>query len=94
MYKCGWIRRLTLRDTGNYSLLEGLKVTSHAIAHREIFSRSVFRRAAEVTVGFHVITWNKRRFRSKQNFLSLFFLNHGSQEYLQTKKKNKRIMSL
>ena len=48
MYKGGWIGRLSLRDTRKASLLVGLKVTSHVIAQREIFSRSVLRQAAEV----------------------------------------------
>ena len=45
-----------------------------------------FYHQAADSVGFHVITWNKRRFRSKQSFLGLLFLHHGSQEYLQTNK--------
>ena len=48
MYKVGWIRQLSLRDTRKASLLVGLKVTSHLIAQQEIFSRSVLRQAAEV----------------------------------------------
>ena len=42
-----------------------------------------FYHLAADSVGFHAITKKKRRFRSKQNFLSLFFLN---QEDLKTDK--------
>ena len=45
-----------------------------------------FYHQAADSIGLHVITWKKRKFRLKQNFLSLFLLNHGSQEYLQTNK--------
>ena len=55
MYKYGFIGRLCLRDTRKASLLVGLKVTSHVIAHREIFSRSVLRQAAEVAGSLTII---------------------------------------
>ena len=46
--KGGWKGRMSLRDTRKDTLLEGLKLTSHVIAQRDIFSRSAIRRAAEM----------------------------------------------
>ena len=39
---------MSLRDTRKDTLLEGLKLTSHVIAQRDIFSRSAIRQAAEM----------------------------------------------
>ena len=65
MYKCGCIGRLSLRDTRNDSLFVGLNVTSQVIAHREILSRSMFRRAADVigssTIIKRLVSSAKRR---------------------------------
>ena len=65
MYKCGCIGRLSLRDTRKESLLVGLNVSSQVIAHREILSRSMFRRATDVigssTIIKRLVSSAKRR---------------------------------
>ena len=45
----GWIGTLTFRDIRRDSLLEGLNVTSHSLAHLAIVSRYMFSSCAETS---------------------------------------------
>ena len=52
----GWIGTLTFRDIRRDSLLEGLNVTSHSLAHLAFISRSMFSNCA-VTSGCYTMRY-------------------------------------
>ena len=78
MNKGGWLRLIRLREIRKATHFEGLKVTSHVLAHLEIFTRSELRQVAADTGSFTIIkrlvsSANKRIFESISVTMSFMY---------------------